>query len=472
MNETRNIPNFSAARVLVIGDVMLDRNWEGATKRISPEAPVPVVNIETQSACAGGAANVAMNIAALGGKVSLCGLIGQDEAGETLRQTLNDHHIEDRLVRGVFSTITKLRILSRHQQLIRLDFEETHYAPFAHLLRAPFEQALEHHDVVVFSDYGKGSLADVQALIQLAKAAGKTVLVDPKGGDFTRYHGADIVTPNMAELEAVVGAITDEAMLEAKARACITQTGIKALLVTRSEKGMSYIDPKVNHTWPAQCREVFDVTGAGDTVIATLAIALASGYERMTAIHFANSAASVVVAKLGTATLNVIELRKALEPKRARSHGVVCLEELFTYVQRAKEAGQTVVMTNGCFDILHAGHVTYLEEAKALGDRLIVAVNTDASVRRLKGDDRPANTLESRALVLASLQSVDWVVAFDEDTPESLIRAIHPDILVKGGDNQIEHIPGAQWLMDNGGEVKILSYVDGFSTTKTLSKYK
>ncbi|SUO93690.1 bifunctional D-glycero-beta-D-manno-heptose-7-phosphate kinase/D-glycero-beta-D-manno-heptose 1-phosphate adenylyltransferase HldE [Suttonella ornithocola] len=470
MSKQRITPDFKAARVLVVGDVMLDRNWSGAAQRISPEAPVPVVNIETCCDTLGGAANVAMNIATLGGQVSLCGLIGEDEAGANIRQFLKLAAIGDLLHTITLPTITKLRVLSRHQQLIRLDFESKAYANFSEQLLPSFHQALETHDIVVFSDYAKGALARISSMIALAKAAGKTILVDPKGQDFHRYQGADLLTPNRSELEAIVGCVTEDNLVE-KARQCLLEIGVKALLVTLSEKGMCYIDAHQVQTLPATAREVFDVTGAGDTVIATVAAALSAQYPLETAIHFANAAAGVAVGKLGTATVSPLELRAALEPERARSHGFVSQSELSELLDSARARGQKIVMTNGCFDILHAGHVTYLEEAKALGDRLVVAVNTDESVRRLKGADRPANTLESRAQVLAALQSVDWVVAFEEDTPAALIEAVNPDVLVKGGDNQIENIPGAQWVLEQGGEVKILSYVDGFSTTKTLSKY-
>ena len=470
MNAWFATPRFDAARVLVVGDVMLDRNWQGKAKRISPEAPVPVVNIDSDSVAAGGAANVANNIAALGGQVTLIGLIGGDAYGADLRACVQARGIGDLLVECPLPTIAKLRVLSHHQQLIRLDFEAEEYPQYSHLLTEPFAQALADCDVVVFSDYNKGALAGIAPWIAMARAAGKRVLVDPKGRDFQKYRGAHYLTPNTAELEMIVGDC--RADLAGKARQCLQDIGVDKLLITRSEKGMTLVSADSDTHWEAQAREVYDVTGAGDTVIATLATALAAGYDEKTAITFANAAASVVVGKLGTATVNPEELRQALEPERARTHGVVDVETLQRLIARARGRGQSIVMTNGCFDILHAGHVTYLEEAKALGDRLIVAVNSDASVRRLKGPDRPANTLESRAAVLAALQSVDWVVAFEEDTPAELIAALRPDILVKGGDNRVENIVGAETVWSYGGEVKVLSYVDGFSTTKTLSKYQ
>lgn len=471
MSEQANTLDFSAAKVLVVGDVMLDQNWNGETRRISPEAPVPVVNISAQQETPGGAANVAMNIAALGGKVGLCGLVGKDEAAASLARFLAENGIDNGLCVSDLPTITKLRVLSRHQQLIRLDFESGSYGKESGKVQVKFAQLLGGYNVVVFSDYGKGALTGVSAMIAQAKAAGKQVLVDPKGADFSRYDGADIVTPNLSELRAVTHALENHNLLE-KGRACLKESGISALLVTQSEQGMTYLNEQDSFHLPTQAREVFDVTGAGDTVIATLAAALSAGYSLKQGVSFANAAASVVVGKLGTATLNAMELRQALEPERAKTHGVVSLEELLEHIKRVRSRGQKIVMTNGCFDILHAGHVAYLEEAKALGDRLIVAVNTDDSVRRLKGPERPANSLQSRANVLAALQSVDWVVAFSEDTPKTLIEAVGPDILVKGGDNRVEDIPGAEEVIARGGEVRILSYLDGFSTTRTLSKYK
>lgn len=470
MSETGKPPDFSAARVLVVGDVMLDRNWIGATHRISPEAPVPVVTIDKRCETPGGAANVAMNIAALGGQASLSGLIGKDEAGYALRGFLADNGIGDALKFSALPTITKLRVLSRHQQLIRLDFESHDYSSVASVLIEEFAALVDGHDVVVFSDYGKGALFAVNEMIACAKKHGKTVLVDPKGRDFSRYAGADIVTPNLAELAAVIGSFDEQTLCD-KARQALHKTGIAAFLVTQGDKGMTYIDARSSHHLSAQAQEVFDVTGAGDTVIATLAAGLSRGYPLDHALWLANAAASVVVAKLGTAVVDPHELRKALEPQRATTHGVVTREELLEHVRRARARGQTIVMTNGCFDILHAGHVTYLEEAKALGDRLIVAINSDASLRRLKGPNRPANALASRARVLAALQSVDWVVAFDDDTPKALIEAVSPNILVKGGDNRADEIVGAQWVRAHGGTVRVLSYVEGFSTTKTLAKF-
>ena len=462
--------NFSKAKVVVIGDVMLDRSLSGDTKRISPEAPVPVVAIHSEKNSAGGAANVAMNIAALGGEVSLCGLVGQDNEANSLKEILAENKVKDFLTPCLLPTITKLRILSRSQQLIRLDFESNGYSSYTPQLLESSKKAWEDAQVVVFSDYGKGALNEITSLISAAKEAGKTVLIDPKKLNFVKYRGADLITPNKAELTAVIGEFNDENVVE-KSRNLLANTGISAILITLSEKGMRYIDFERDIYLPSQAREVFDVTGAGDTVIATLAAAVAAGYSLEESLAMSNAAAGIVVGKVGTATVNCIELLGALQQKRARTHGVVSMEELQIHLQRSREAGQKIVMTNGCFDVLHAGHTLYLDEAKKLGDRLVVAINTDEAIKKLKGEDRPLNNLESRASVLAALACVDWVVAFDDESVEKTVEEIKPDVLVKGGDTPVEKIVGADFVKSYGGEVKSLSFLQGFSTSTVLNDY-
>ncbi|MBR1375913.1 MAG: bifunctional D-glycero-beta-D-manno-heptose-7-phosphate kinase/D-glycero-beta-D-manno-heptose 1-phosphate adenylyltransferase HldE [Cardiobacteriaceae bacterium] len=471
MFQNDKFSGFSSAKILVVGDAMLDRAWSGQTKRISPEAPVPVVNIQDEKFSAGGAANVAVNITALGAKSALIGLCGEDEAAKILKSEIQKAQITDFLCSSPLPTITKLRIFSRNQQLIRLDFEDTNSSEYCNLIRKKLEEEIDKFETVIFSDYKKGALNEIPELIKIAKNAGKRVLVDPKSDDFSLYRNADLLTPNRGELAAAIGEFDDATILE-KTRKCLLDNQIGAILVTLSEQGMRYISADLDIHLPTRAREVFDVTGAGDTVIAALAIALTANYSISEALEIANAAAGIVVGKLGTATANILELIVALEPERARSHGVVSKEELAENLKRARAAGQKIVMTNGCFDILHRGHITYLQEAKHLGDRLVVAVNTDASVKRLKGESRPANSLESRSQVLAALQSVDWVIAFNEDTPEKLIEFVRPDILVKGGDNNPDTIVGGKFVQSYGGKVLALSYVDGFSTTKTLSKYE
>ncbi|MDP3859314.1 MAG: bifunctional D-glycero-beta-D-manno-heptose-7-phosphate kinase/D-glycero-beta-D-manno-heptose 1-phosphate adenylyltransferase HldE [Stagnimonas sp.] len=466
------LPDFAAARVLVAGDVMLDRYWSGSTSRISPEAPVPVVRVRGDESRPGGAANVALNLAALGVQASVLGVVGDDEAARTLAKALAERGVQAELMPGSAPTITKLRVMSRNQQLLRLDFEEA-LAPahdagaFAARLRA----RLPAVDVLVLSDYGKGTLSGVAELVAAARAAGKPVLVDPKGRDWTRYAGATLLTPNTGELEAVVGPCPDTATLVAKGERLRDELGLKALLVTRSENGMSLLEAgRAPLHLPTQAREVFDVTGAGDTVIATLAGALAAGSSVAVACRLANAAAGLVVGKLGTATVSREELERAVNPQRGAIDGVLDEAELLARVTQARQQGRRLVMTNGCFDILHVGHVRYLQAARALGDLLIVAVNTDDSVRRLKGPTRPLNSCADRMALLAALQCVDWVVPFAEDTPARLIEAVLPDVLVKGGDYRVEQIAGHEAVLANGGEVRLLTFHDGYSTSKLIER--
>jgi D-beta-D-heptose 7-phosphate kinase/D-beta-D-heptose 1-phosphate adenosyltransferase len=461
------IPAFERARVLVVGDVMLDRYWHGATSRISPEAPVPVVHVRQSEERAGGAANVALNIAALGAHARLLGITGDDEPAASLETLLAGAGIDCEFLKVAgIPTVTKLRVISRHQQLIRLDFEDGFAATDATGILESYRQGLEHCDVVVLSDYGKGTLAQVEEMIALARAAGKPVLVDPKAQDFSRYHGATAITPNMAEFEMVAGPCQDEEALVGKGARLLQQHHLDALLVTRGEHGMTLLrrDAPEFHL-PTQAREVFDVTGAGDTVISVLAAALAAGEELPAATALANLAAGIVVGKLGTASVSVPELRRAAHLGQDAGFGEMNEAQLRIAVEDARSHGERIVMTNGCFDILHAGHVAYLAAARRLGDRLIVAVNDDASVQRLKGRGRPVNTLDRRMTVLAALGSVDWVVPFSEDTPERLICEIQPDLLVKGGDYRPEEIAGHDCVRRYGGEVVVLGFEDGCSTS-------
>ena len=469
-----HIPPFEQARVLVVGDVMLDRYWHGATSRISPEAPVPVVHVGQSEERPGGAANVALNIAALGVHTRLLGVTGDDEAAASLEALLDGAGIDCQLqkIRNA-PTVTKLRIISRHQQLIRLDFEDGFDAIDSDALMLQYRQGLEHCDVVVLSDYGKGTLATVEQLIATARAAGKPVLIDPKAQDFSRYRGATLITPNMAEFELVAGPCADEQALIDNSAALLAQHDIGALLVTRGEHGMTLLrrDEPEFHL-PTQAREVFDVTGAGDTVISVLAAALAAGESLPSATALANLAAGIVVGKLGTASVSVPELRRTVLMGQDAGFGEMNPEQLQVAVADARSHGERIVMTNGCFDILHVGHVLYLNQARRLGERLIVAVNDDASVKRLKGNGRPINPLDRRMTVLAALESVDWVVPFSEDTPQQLICDIKPDLLVKGGDYRPEDIAGYDCVMQAGGDVVVLDYADGCSTSELIETIK
>ncbi|NEX19392.1 bifunctional D-glycero-beta-D-manno-heptose-7-phosphate kinase/D-glycero-beta-D-manno-heptose 1-phosphate adenylyltransferase HldE [Thiorhodococcus mannitoliphagus] len=463
-----SFPDLSRARILVAGDVMLDRYWTGATRRISPEAPVPVVHVEQVEDRPGGAANVALNLAALGASTAVVGVTGADEAADLLAARLQARGIQVYLHRrDDIPTITKLRVLSHHQQLIRLDFEQSLIPADVDPLPKLVEDALADADLLLLSDYAKGTLADPQALIAVAKALGKPVLVDPKGRDFTRYRGATLLTPNRGELEEIVGACVDDAMLIEKGQRLRAELRLDALLVTLGERGMLLLrsDAEALHL-PTQAREVFDVTGAGDTVIATLAAALSADVALAEACALANCAAGLAVAKLGTATVTAAELQRAYQGHAWQP--VLDSAALTAAVAAARAAGERVVMTNGCFDILHEGHVAYLQQAKGLGDRLVVAVNDDASVQRLKGEGRPVNGVEQRMAVLAGLASVDWVCPFGEDTPASLICQVKPDILVKGGDYRPDQIAGADCVRATGGEVRVLDFLPGRSTSRII----
>ncbi len=450
---------------------MLDQYLFGATSRISPEAPVPVVHVQQTDDRPGGAANVAVNLASLGVKTCLIGAVGNDAAASTLETLLQAQGIDCDFARvSDRPTITKTRVQSRGQQLIRLDQENA-----AELMDSALADALGEAaagaGAVVLSDYGKGALTDVRRMIELCREAQVPVLVDPKGRDFAKYRGATLLTPNQGEFETVAGPCSSDAELVARGWQMVEELELTALLVTRSEKGMMLLEAGNEPLFlSTQAREVYDVTGAGDTVIATLAGALASGQSFAAASALANIAAGLVVRKIGVATVTPGEIQVALHQRGQGGRGLVSRDELLVHVGEARARKERIVMTNGCFDILHAGHVAYLEEAKSLGDRLIVAVNDDDSVRRLKGESRPINALEDRMLVLAGLAAVDWVVPFTEDTPAALITAVLPDVLVKGGDYQPEQIAGGKEVLEHGGEVRVLTFRDGHSTSRIIDK--
>ena len=468
------LPDYSQAGVLIVGDVMLDRYWYGPTGRISPEAPVPVVKVEHNEERPGGAANVAMNIASLGGQAHIVGLTGIDEPAKVLSETLCALNVKcDFVSLPNFPTITKLRVLSRGQQMIRLDFEEKFEDVDAGLILDRMDLALPNVKAVVLSDYAKGALEHVQQFIQKARAAGVPVFIDPKGADFERYRGATLLTPNMAEFELVVGKVTSDQDLVEKGLALIDAFDFDALLVTRSEHGMTLLRRgEAPFHLPTQAKEVFDVTGAGDTVISVLAASVAAGKPLDQSCALANAAAGVVVGKLGTSTLSTIELAEAIHGSQDTDYGVISEQALIEAVKKAQSRGEKVVMTNGCFDILHAGHVSYLNHAAKLGQRLIVAVNTDESVKRLKGPGRPVNPTDRRMAVLAGLGAIDWVVPFSEDTPQRIISEILPDLLVKGGDYKPEDIAGGKEVIANGGAVKVLNFEDGCSTSEIINAIK
>ena len=470
-------PNLQGKQILVIGDLMLDSFYHGKANRISPEAPVPVVNVDRVEELPGGAANVAMNIASLGARCKISGITGQDPAADVLQQRLNAVGVDCAFHRSSTHTIIKRRVISNHQQLLRMDFETPFEAKEWQALKPIVADVIADTAVMVLSDYNKGTLSDPQHWIQLAKQHAIPVLVDPKGDDFAKYQGADLITPNMTEFEAVVGKVTSEADLIEKARQLIAKLNIGALLITRSEHGMSLIRAnKPEFHLPAIAKEVSDVTGAGDTVISTLATVLAAGEDIETAVTLANVAASIAVSKLGTATVSEPELRAEYQRHQGDNNtdhsiaGVVTVEQLKLAVQQAKNRGEKVVFTNGCFDILHAGHVSYLEQARAEGDRLVLAINSDESVAKLKGQGRPINSVDRRLAVLAGLSSVDWVTCFEGDTPEALLKEVQPDILVKGGDYDKTGVVGWEIVEAYGGEVRVMGLVANCSTTAIVEK--
>lgn len=469
--------DFGRRRILVVGDVMLDRYYEGTTLRISPEAPVPVVRVEGDFQRPGGAANVALNLSALGVPVTLLSWVGDDHDGEALADLLRKSAVDCVFLKSPRArTIVKLRVLSRRQQVLRLDFEDDFAAEDSSQLAERFEALLADHALVVMSDYAKGVLSGVAGLISAARRHGATVLVDPKGADFTRYSGATVITPNASEFAAVAGSVPDEAAFVRAGEVMRQTLALDHLLVTRGEQGMILFSGAAQALKvPAHALDVYDVTGAGDTAIAALAAGLAIGLEMQEAVRLANRAAGIVVGRKGTATVTAHELLAA----QGLTPVFTSVDETVGLVHDARRRGECIVMTNGCFDVLHAGHVEYLTRARALGDRLVVAVNSDASVARLKGQGRPVNRLEHRMAMLSALKVVDFVVPFDgsidaqgepNDTPLDVIVKVSPDILVKGADYGLDQIVGAREVIASGGQVLTLPYVAGLSTTSIIQR--
>ena len=469
---------WATKRLLVVGDVMLDKYIWGEVGRISPEAPVPVVRATRRSHQPGGAANVAMNLSRLGAQVEVIGFTGGDEDERLLAEGLRASGISPEFVVSEgFPTITKQRILGGRQQMLRLDSERLGVRSEDDTKRL-VTSVLSHLPgchAVVLSDYAKGVLTEevCQAVIQAARGQRIPVLVDPKSVDFARYRGATTICPNLAELCAAMhGDAHDlKALLDA-AEVLVEQLGIEFLTATLGERGIALVRRGSSVLAPAVARQVFDVSGAGDTVIAVLALCMASGLRPETAVELANLAAGIVVGKVGTVPVEKYELLAALAPEIAL-HGedkVMTREELVIRVALWKANGERVVFTNGCFDLLHIGHITLLEQARRFGDRVVVAINSDASVKGLKGAGRPVVGERERARVLAALAAVDAVVVFGEPTPLKVIVATRPDVIVKGGDYAVETVVGANEVMAWGGQVKIVPLVAGLSTTRLIAK--
>lgn len=469
-----------AAWALVIGDLMLDRYLWGEVERISPEAPVPVVVLQRESECAGGAANVAANLTGLGLATRLIGFIGADEDGHRLQRAIQQRQIDPvALVQArQHPTITKTRVIGGHQQMLRLDRErrEDYSASDIALLGQSIEaQLAQRPAIVLLSDYAKGVLTPeiCQMVIQTANTLGIPVLVDPKGRDYRKYAGATALTPNKKEAaEACAVAVQDIPRLLAAAARLRSELALDFLAITRGEEGVSLVEDHRHLHIPATAKQVFDVSGAGDTVIATLSAGLAAGLTRDEALHLANIAAGVVVGKIGTVPIERDALlhELSLEDAEQQADKICALPQLLARVAQWRAVGKRIVFTNGCFDLLHAGHVTYLEQARKLGDALVLGLNTDRSVSALKGPSRPVIHEQDRARVLAALQSVDAVILFDEDTPLAVIKAVQPDFLAKGSDYREDQVVGGAEVKSWGGQVALVDLVPGHSTTGIIGK--
>ncbi|MBK1664809.1 bifunctional heptose 7-phosphate kinase/heptose 1-phosphate adenyltransferase [Rhodospirillum rubrum] len=474
------VASLARVRVLCVGDVMLDRFVRGDVERISPEAPIPIVRVRDERAMLGGAGNVVRNIVALGGRCAFMAVIGEDRAGAEIGGLLGDEHKVDSFI-GIQPnrrTSVKTRFFAGSQQLLRADDETI--APLdpydADRLLGDVRSQITTVGALVLSDYGKGVLDGPVAasLIAMGRTQNLPVIVDPKGRDFTRYRGATVLTPNRKELAEATGLPTgtDDEVVTA-CRQVITQCGVDTVLATRSQDGMTLVgaDGSVLHL-PAEAREVYDVSGAGDTVVATLAAALAGGAPLAGACRLANLAAGIVVGRVGTAAVPAVDLMTAVhqEEVSARDSKIVGAEDAREVVDKWRRHGLRIGFTNGCFDLLHPGHVSLLRQARAACDRLVVGLNSDASVRRLKGDSRPVQDETARAIVLASLADVDLVAVFGEDTPLGLITTLLPDVLVKGADYTVDTVVGSDVVLTNGGRVLLADLKAGFSTTSTIAR--
>jgi D-beta-D-heptose 7-phosphate kinase/D-beta-D-heptose 1-phosphate adenosyltransferase len=470
MNRLKN----AQPHILVIGDLMIDHYLWGGCERISPEAPVQVVDIARETTVLGGAGNVINNLVTLGARVSVAGVIGDDENGVELKNMLASlgASCEGLIVQQGRKTSKKSRIIASNQQILRYDKEskDSIESQSAQNLIAYVSSIVDQCDMVILSDYGKGVITEAvaQGIIVSAKVKGKKVLVDPKGKDYSKYSGAYLLTPNKKEASEATGiVIKDESSLREALLSLKSTCDLQCSMITLSEDGIAIYDDNMRR-YPTVAKEVFDVTGAGDTVIASLSFALSCGLSIDEAAPFANHAAAVVVGKIGSATVTIDEIEtyeSSLHQSTSDVH-IKSKTEIVAISQRLKNEGKRVVFTNGCFDILHVGHVKYLQEAKSYGDILIVGLNSDSSVREIKGPTRPVNPQDDRAYILAALESVDYVVMFSDETPYELIKRISPDILVKGGDYEGKSVVGAEFA----GELRLVQFVDGKSTTATISR--
>jgi D-beta-D-heptose 7-phosphate kinase / D-beta-D-heptose 1-phosphate adenosyltransferase len=479
-NVTKLVPLFgeNQQHALVIGDVMLDRYLIGEVSRISPEAPVPVVLIKSEQQRPGGAANVAANLAQLGIRTSMIGLVGNDNEGQLLIAAMQSYNIDTSSMISMITrpTIAKTRILGGHQQMMRLDQEVTTELTDAeeNTVTQTIDNALaQKPSLVILSDYAKGLLTEqlCQHVIQYCRRQQIVVLVDPKGRNYDKYRGATALTPNKNETAEACGTQVNDPTLISKAAALKSRLSLAFLAVTRGEEGITLIANRTDHL-SATAKQVFDVSGAGDTVIATLAAGLMHDLNALDSLSLANVAAGVVVGKVGTVPITKADLIDAIATTQGseQAHKICELPDLLQKVAKWKNQRQKIVFTNGCFDLLHAGHVTYLEGAKKRGDRLILGLNTDRSVSALKGPSRPVVNQQDRARVLAALESIDAVILFDEDTPLKLINAIQPAVLAKGSDYSVDQVIGGKEVLSWGGEIALIDLVEGRSTTNLIKK--
>ncbi|MCF3945721.1 D-glycero-beta-D-manno-heptose-7-phosphate kinase [Acidiphilium sp. AL] len=473
------IQTLSRASVLVVGDLMLDRYVYGLVARVSPEAPVPILTVLREIAMPGGAGNVVRNLTALDAATAFVSVVGDDQEGSDLTALIGGQpNVEPwLLVENGRATTVKTRYIAAGQHLIRADRERTSVLPekLAERLLRIANDAMAATTVTVLSDYRKGVLAPslARALIAAAKAIGRQIVVDPKGADWSHYAGADVITPNRRELgEAVGRELADENAIVDAAREMIGRFGFGAVLCTRAEDGMSLISGEIVRHYPAEAAEVYDVSGAGDTVVAALAAGLAAGLPLTVAARISNIAGGLVVGKVGTAVARPNDLIDAVKPASGALRKVVTRQAAAEAAERWRQRGWRVGFTNGCFDLLHPGHVHLLEQCRAACDRLIVGMNADASVRRLKGASRPVQPEAARAAVLASLASVDLVVIYEEDTPLELLDAIRPDLLVKGADYTHDTVVGGREVESWGGRVMLAELLPGHSTTATVTRLR
>lgn len=458
-------------KVLIVGDAILDIYYSGKVDRVSPEAPVPVVQVKTVSNRLGGAANVANNISKLKGKAKLISFSGNDNNSQVLKRMLDENEIDYNFVETEAPTITKIRVISGAQQIVRVDFEE--YVAFSQNLEdlkiKYVDENFDDTDIIILSDYDKGFVTETfcKYIIEKANKYNKPIIVDPKGKNWKKYRNATIVTPNVKELSEIIGySVENEDLAIEKAGLEIKKRfDFKYLLVTRSEKGITFFGDSIEHIRTIES-EVFDVSGAGDTVVATIARGVSAGYSWIDSIELANKAAGIVVSKIGTEPITYSELEYSIQ--EFREENKIIENDLEKIINKIKENKRKIVFTNGCFDIIHKGHIKYLQEAKKLGDILIVGLNSDKSVKRLKGPERPVKNQDERATILSALEMVDYVIIFNDDTPYAILEKIKPNVLVKGGDYKIEDIVGTEFSQ----ETFVIPFIDGYSTSSTIRKIK